>query len=372
MSLTLINSSESKVRKGVDILAPGADSVNTIKLPEEDFQPLLAPERTVIDVVNDFSWYSGPKAESAALNKLPCAFLIEREQRLSSLISGALYYLNASAKAFARVADAVAEGQPISLLGNGDYRKALQAGSKLLNKYAGAIANDSDEQLLAKHNLKSLQGIYLTNPTGFQYRLPFYDTTQTVGNSWGTASNKTPFEGIINAGTEIIENISRTVNIAQPGVYIEKPKYFQHADQGESRTITFPLINTIRRNNSSPIQQNYELLWLLAFQNKAYKTSFARTPPPKIYTVSVPGQFSMPYAYISNMNIEFLGTVRRSRVSVPLLKGERITSTDIEVPVPDAYNVSITFTSLISDYGNAMISDAMNVRVTDNGVVFGA
>ena len=118
------------------------------------------------------------------------------------------------------------------------------------------------------------------------------------------------------------------------------------------------------------------MLWLLTFQNKSYKTSFSRTPPPKLYTISVPGQFSFPYAYISGMSVEFLGTVRRTEVTVPTLitEGEtsKVSSTTITVPVPDAYNVSLTFTSLIGDYGNAMMSDAFNVGIKGGEVTFGS
>ena len=373
MSTLLINPKNSTVREKVDVFVPGKDAVSTIALTNDDVQPILKPVKSVIDVVHDFSWYSGPKASPKALDKLPCAFLIEREQKLSSLVAGALYYLRAPIKGAKQAIQSVAESGPLSLLGNIDVESALDKGSKFIEDLAGGTTITKDDfELLKNHNLTSLEGIYLTAQTGFNYRLPFYDTAQSVTNQWGDSNTKVPFQGIVQAGTEFIENASSLINVTQPGVYIEKPKYFQQGNSGESKTIKFPLINTIRRNDNNPIQQNFELLWLLTFQNKAYKTSFARTPPPKLYTVSVPGQFSMPYAYISNMSVNFLGTVRRSPVSIPILKNGRVTTTIVDAPIPDAYDVSITFTSLIGDYGNAMMSDAFNARVTDNGVVFGA
>jgi len=114
------------------------------------------------------------------------------------------------------------------------------------------------------------------------------------------------------------------------------------------------------------------LLWLLAFQNKAYKTSFSRTPPPKIYSVNVPGQFSMPYAYISNMSVDFIGTVRKQRVFVPSGTGVgTIGIKPIETPVPEAYEVSLEFTSLIKDYGNTMLGNQFSTSIIDNTVTFG-
>jgi len=378
MSTLLINTEDSTTRTSVDIAAPGVKGVSTIPLKDEDAQPLLKPASKVIDVVNNFSWYSGPKASSTALDKQPCAFLIEREQRLSSLISGALYYLNASKKAFQQANNALqSNGTVKSLLGSIDGNVVMEKAKSLINTFAsstGTGISESDSALLENHNLNSIQGIYLTEPTGFQYRLPMYSIDQSLTNQWGDRQKDSLLTGLIDGATEIVENFSTGyLNISQPGVYIEKPKYFQTGQSGESQTITFPLINTIQRGTQNPIQQNYELLWLLTFQNKSYKTSFSRTPPPKLYTISVPGQFSMPYAYISNMKVEFLGTVRRSTVTVPSLnKSGKVVTTDIKVPVPDAYNVSITFESLIGDYGNTMMSPAFNTNISNGTVSFGS
>jgi hypothetical protein len=378
MSTLLINTEDSTTRTSVDIAAPGVKGVSTIPLKDEDAQPLLKPASKVIDVVNNFSWYSGPKASSTALDKQPCAFLIEREQRLSSLISGALYYLNASKKAFQQANDALQNNGTVkSLLGSMDSNVVMEKAKSLINTFAsstGTGISESDSALLENHNLNSIQGIYLTEPTGFQYRLPMYSIDQSLTNQWGDRQKDSLLTGLIDGATEIVENFSTGyLNISQPGVYIEKPKYFQTGQSGESQTITFPLINTIQRGTQNPIQQNYELLWLLTFQNKSYKTSFSRTPPPKLYTISVPGQFSMPYAYISNMKVEFLGTVRRSTVTVPSLnKSGEVVTTDIKVPVPDAYNVSITFESLIGDYGNTMMSPAFNTNISNGTVSFGS
>lgn len=382
MSTILINTDQSTVAESVDILVPGAADVRTLRLPNEDVQPKLA-SKGVIDVINNFSWYAGPKASAAALNKIPCVFLTEREQKISSLISGALYYLRSAGKAIQGQAENAGfgdAGDPTSLLGKlnaiGSDGGAISQLKGTVGKIRDAIADyaKEDTALLGAHNLKSLEGIYLTTKTGFEYRLPFYDTEQSVSSEWGEMSEDTggALNGIISKGMSIANTVSETLNITQPGVYIEKPKYFQHAEAGIKRTVKFPLLNTIRRSDINQVQQNYELLWLLAFQNKAYKTSFAKTPPPKIYTISVPGQFSMPYAYISSLSINFLGTVRRASVSTPILSEKTISTTSIEVPVPEAYEVTIEFTSLIGDYGNAMMSNAFTTSINNDTVIRGS
>jgi hypothetical protein len=188
---------------------------------------------------------------------------------------------------------------------------------------------------------------------------------------YGEGSGENFVQGAVDMGVDIVRNISSAVNFAQPGTYIEEPKYFEGIGT-RTETIDFPLSNTVRRGTVSPIQQNYELLWLLAFQNTPYKTSFSRTPPPKIYSVQVPGQFSMPYAYINSMSVGFVGTVRKTSVVVPSGNGTGVVGSKvIQTPVPEAYQVSITFTSLIGEYGNTMISDGFSTSINDNIVRIG-
>lgn len=383
MSTVLIDTSGgSKFQEGTQLLDMGKED-NVLKqlgiqLTDTDARPLLKPTSKVIDVVNDFSWYAGPKATSAALNKVPCVFLTEREQLLSSLISGGLYYLNNAARAVDTFAQS---GFIKSLLGDaqkgGNVEKFIKGGQAAARKtfesvQAAATGTESDRLLLNQHNLKSLEGIYFTKPTDFHYRLPLYSQPSTpLSPGYGEGSGENFVQGAVDMGVDIVRNISSAVNFAQPGTYIEEPKYFEGIGT-RTETIDFPLSNTVRRGTVSPIQQNYELLWLLAFQNTPYKTSFSRTPPPKIYSVQVPGQFSMPYAYISGMSVGFVGTVRKTSVVVPSGNGTGVVGSKvIQTPVPEAYQVSISFTSLIGEYGNTMISDGFSTSINDNIVRIG-
>ncbi len=347
-----------------------------------DNKPVLKPYTKVIDVVNDFSWYAGPKATPTALNRIPCCFITEREQLLSSLISGGMYYLNAAGK----TAEALAGSDWVtSLLGAANEGGKEEGGKsnpllnkiKLVSEAIESLAGSTEDRLLLdQHNLKSLEGIYFTKETDFHYRLPIYGSNDmSLSEGFGTDASGQLGQALGSKADEAIntaDSMAMAVNFAQPGVYIEKPNYFQGVTQGRTEVIEFPLSNTVRRGTVSPIQQNYELLWLLAFQNKPYKTSFTRTPPPKIYTVSVPGQFSMPYAYISGMSVDFVGTLRKAVVTVPSGNGEgTIGSKEITTTVPEAYQVKLNFTSLIGEYGNTMLSDTFSTSVEGNRVSIG-
>jgi hypothetical protein len=224
---------------------------------------------------------------------------------------------------------------------------------------SNAISSDDRALLSSSEYLRSYLGIYYTKTTGFKYVLPYFgDNLMTVQNSFGaTAQEQTGIGTALEAGQKVVEEVSSTINLTQPGSYIERPKHFQYPTEGKSITVTFPLVNTFRRTQQLPFQQNYELLWILAFQNKPYRTSFSRIMPPKIYTLVMPGQEFFPYCYISNMQVNFSGTRRLLPVTLP-------TGSTVNTTIPDAYMVSITFTSLLANIANTMVSKSFAQNIT--------
>ena len=337
----------------------------------------------VIDVLQ-MPWYAGDKASSSKINKIPRGYIVERKQKLSSIISGAMYYLGgvinegaavggavkAAGQAAANtetgkaVGDAVSSFTPDSvksLLGNINISIPSINAFDTFNDVKKDIkkALQSDQRLLEKNNLSSLLGIYLTEETGFKYAFPYLNGPIGVNSNWG-GEGEGAISGIVNKGMSIVDELARITNVTQPGVYIQKPKYFNFEQEGKSVSFNFPLLNTVKRG-SYDYKSNYELLWLLMYQNKPYKTSFARTNPGKIYTVEIPGVVSMPYAYISEMSVDFRGTIRQLPVDTPK---------KYNAPIPEAYVVNITFTSLITDFANTMQGSGFTSTIEENKVSF--
>lgn len=313
----------------------------------------------VIDVRGDFIWSITPK--KSVLDTIPAVYLVERSQQANSLVSSALYYITTFLqKTGLSGSDKLEKGDQDKILTTvvdnlngslggkttGDFDKTT---ASLKEKIDKLVDNKQDTALLSTDYLKSYIGIYLTKETGFKYVLPYFgNNSYSIGSTWAQqAQNETSIARAINAAQGMAETVASNLNILQPGTFIEKPKYYQYPTEGESITITFPLINTFRAGNILPYQQNYELLWILAFQNKPYRTSFSRILPPKIYTLTIPGLKYMPYCYISNMTVDFQGTRRLLDVALP-------TGQTIKAPIPEAYSVSITFTGLLADIGNMM------------------
>jgi hypothetical protein len=339
-------------------------------------------EGKIIDVVNDFSWTASPKLQSST--KVPVMYLQEREQIQNSLLSSAIYYLNAAAefdignkdgntakgfndnvKAFLTSLDDIVKDGLGTSLGVTDFL-FRRAGVEEITKQN--LASDTS---LLQDRLKSYIGIYLTKPTGFNYVFPFYNQTPLgINSNWSSESQllTNPVAGAVNAAQGAMERTAYMLNITQPGTFIEKPKFFQYDTAGDTVTVSFPLFNTIKRTDKIPYQQNYELLWILAFQNKPYRTSFSRISPPKLYTLTVPGQKYMPYCYISDMKIDFGGTRRNLPVSIPA-PGTDANFNTVQISIPDVYMVSITFTSLLADVANRMVDSGFTSKKISVGTV---
>lgn len=336
------------------IIGSVANKAANYSVTNTDAEVRLKPpgSKSVIDVISDFVWTASPLTKTKL--KIPYLYATELRQEQNSLITSALYYIN-SIGSSSITSDAV--DQLTKILGNGAGGTVSDLLSKFKGKVNSLITSGGDSSILTTY-LKSYLGLYLTKPTGFRYAFPFFSgKPHDVSSSWQDSSQiKSLYaDKFTQDGMNVVDTAAATLNIMQPGTYIEKPRYYHYPTEGESVSFSLPLINTVQKGSKLPYQQNYELLWILAYQNKPYRTSFSRILPPKIYTVSVPGIKYFPYAYISNMTVDFLGTRRQLEVNTPV--GAVTTS------IPEAYMLNITFTSLLADTGNLMISDGFRSKV---------
>lgn len=82
----------------------------------------------------------------------------------------------------------------------------------------------------------------------------------------------------------------------------------------------------------------------------------------------------MPYAFISNMTVDFFGSRRSYHINIP---NGRNGTTKIQTIIPDAYSVTITLKSLVSETQNFLYhmlfekQDIVNVIETtgENGIL---
>lgn len=248
----------------------------------------------------------------------------------------------------------------------------LKAGLAELDSLPSEIANAASIPSLNSSVLRPYEGLYLTEDTKFCYSFPYLENDPNyVENAFGDQDEA--FSGKIPGGPSMgqlmrefrsnIQSMAALTNITQPGVYIEKPKFFQFNDKGEEISFSFPLINT-GHSTWQDVRKNWQLLFMLIYQNRPNRRSRDLIDPPCIYEVNIPGNKFMPYAYISNLSIEFLGNRRQQKLTIPGVNGG---TREIATIIPDAYQVSITVTGLVAEAQNmlfAMITDKQGDKST--------
>jgi len=236
-----------------------------------------------------------------------------------------------------------------------------------------AGANLNVESLNSKY-LLPYEGLYLTEDTEFYYRFPYFvNTLNDISNKFSSTPNLNPAEiggpgGAFYGLSENLGSAALTVaanaNMNAPGIYIEKPKFYNFSEDGEALIFKFPLVNTGWATYTD-VLRNWQLLYLLAYQNRPNRRSRDLIDPPVIYEVSIPGSRYYPYAYIETMKVAFVGSVRKMLIDVPYGTG----TIKIESIIPDAYDVTITLRALVRESQNflySMLYDKYNIISTSS------
>jgi hypothetical protein len=195
--------------------------------------------------------------------------------------------------------------------------------------------------------------------------MPYFSNNQNnVNNSFGENDrilNNTAFNyeygpfgffsQLKDITLDLAKTVSRNVNIFEPGIYIEKPKFYEFQSSGTPISFAFPLINT-GHSTFEDVLNNWQLLFMLTYQNRPNRKTRDLIDPPCIYEITIPGVKYFPFAYISKMSISYIGNRRKMYLTVPVQGG----GVPIDTIVPDAYEVSITLTPLIAESQNFLYS----------------
>lgn len=344
----------------------------------------------IIDVVNNFQWTTSPPGTQSR-QEVPGITLREKRLRTNSMIAGAFYYLASGSSSLGTlaarggaVANSFVPGSTQTLgniFNNVAQNPAVQNAytgisniftQSVLNSVATLTTGTTDiNQILSKdieglnsNLLKSYEGLYITEDTKFRYYLPYFtDQLNVINNSF--TENDATFRPDTNMGKGVeeirgaAEALARFANFAEPGIYIERPKFFSFNGSGDRITVEFPLLNT-GWSTYEDVKRNWQLVFMLTYQNRPNRRSRELIDPACIYEVSIPGVKYLPFAYMSDISIDFLGSRRTMELEVPTSNG---TST-INAIIPDAYKISLTLTGLVSESQNflaAMLTDKQDI-----------
>jgi hypothetical protein len=401
-------------------------------------------QTSLVNVVRDFYWTYSPVGDIARA-EVPRIILTERKLRTNALISQLKYSLgqaysggtqtlqnlqqfgsstgataalqNAGNKlsqflaglvpgAVAAGAESIASGASGLVTDTTSKIGGVAANSDTLQqgiaaaKNIGAQVSDALGQTFADDNnptvnsspwLAPYRNLYLTDPTGWVYVLPYFNNNQAnQSNSFSDSGSvgSGPIAGAMQAAANVTNDVAglfASLNSPAQITYIEKAKFYNYdSNSGEDITVEFPLINT-GSVTYDDVVRNWQFLFLLLYQNRPGKTSQNTVDQPVIYQVEVPGVKFFPFCYIQGLNIEFVGSRRELNINVPTSSsitsdagdlGQSMSnasgSVSIPVVIPDAYKVTISLKSMIANSKNFMQHMIGPHQLVEAGVSNGA
>lgn len=340
-----------------------------------------------VNIVSDFYWTN--HGTNARMN-VPKIRLVEKKLLVSAYVSNMLLAIkNASETAKEGVGKLASVGE--STLGmmtgdnlsdtlSGSLQRSLDVLRKKMN--TNGVNAELGSELINSEYLNSYNGIYLVKSTGFSYTFPLefgeqvgisnrFDSTAGKGGSTSPEKSDqkesfTDKAAKLDGGIQMLADMAaKTKNLTEPGTYFERAKEFGLNVDSDAQqwNVSFPLSNTGAYDS---MLQNINFVYMFRYQNTPGRRTRSIIDPPCIYEVFVEGVSYVPYAFITNLKIEFLGKVSDEIVD---LGGK-----EVRMPVPEAYNVSFTVVALNPKTRNMMMAGlesnvftnaSDNMRMTD-------
>lgn len=392
----------------------------------------------IVNVVNDFPWTYSKPGEKARL-ETPKIIMIEKRFKTNALISNIIYAYATAEEDFNKLINnlenligASAASSFLNVL-KSIYQTA-KTGADFVFNSASSFTNSTNSPTQENNKesfnlntalqktkdwfkkntqdnnpvlndllLKAYKNLYPSANTGWKFVFPYFDDyLNSSQNSFGDDTGMHSLN-ILKTGVEELRSIAGLAGVLQSPFgfsFQEKAKFYNFPSEGEEFSFTFPLINT-GDINFDQVVKNWQLLFLLLYQNKPTRLDRNLVEPPVFYQVSIPGQKFLPFCYITNLSVEFKGSRRELEFKLdfqsqvanetfinpadlnsnnPNLIGPqpqtnlqtnsvldlstKNLSRDIKAIIPDAYVVKISLKSLVKETRNFM---AYTVLGNDTG-----
>ena len=356
-----------------------SDSSNLGKLLQNKAYGSQSPLESPIDVINDFPWTVNP---ASSRTDVPALQLIEQRILYNSVVSNLMYSVEAAADsgfAIANLAgDALAgAGNALaSTFGTGEQASDdTGSGAAAEKETEESLFSKAKRELSTKYDqlasaggyrrlpqaMKPYQGLYATEFTGFNYRFPYLtDAAYAVNTNFGDAEGNI-LKPITDTVAGFAQGLAGIANVLKPGTYIEKSQQFQMGQTGRSLSFKIPLLNTL---DPADVSTNWQLIFGLIYQNRPGRISKSIIDQPVLYEVNLPGIAHMPYAYIQELSVNFLGARRLMTFEVPVQDDTNNNVGLIETTVPDAYELNITVTGLNEETRNMLFTNITKSKLT--------
>ncbi len=295
-------------------------------IPTQQFNP-EKPTPQLINVIDDFEWTHTP---THGRHEVPRIRLSEYRVEFNSLIQNIRYLLSAAKQTGANVLGQGEAINNISTLTQAAQQKAQKDADKNekvnfltrsldLAKDIGRAINDAsiNSSNVKANHLMPYHGLYGLQPTGFEYMFPYFDSDwRNVSTNWSSIDGKGGLLGGFitetgNIASDVIDTFGALPQVKGSG--IERPQMYSYGEGGASKTLKFSLINT---DKFGDVVRNWQLCFMLLYQQLPNKISKVLYEPPVVYEVEIPGLFYSPFAYIRNIAITNRGAIRTMKIPV--------------------------------------------------------
>jgi hypothetical protein len=376
-----------------------------------------------VNVARDYPWtYSKPG--EGARQEVPKIYMLEKRLKTNAFISSLVYSFANAQTGAQEIIDTLeknnigtGEGGFLSVLKdlqqsavNGAYYAAGSISNFINNKQIKGPTDENTFSQIVETGKSTLNPIFNffrdraidNNPifedplltayknlypcinTGWNYVFPYFDDYfSSSQNIFGDDTGMNVLN-LIKTGAEAFQSIAGLAGaITRPFGFSfqEKAKFYNFPSEGEEFKFEFPLINT-GSTTFDEVVKNWQLIYLLLYQNKPARINRNVIEPPVLYEVSIPGQKFYPFCYISNIEVDFKGsrrelefnldytnTVLNDTLPVPLTGPTQpgtppessikdiktITETKkFRTIIPDAYVIRITLKALTAETRNFM------------------
>ena len=351
-----------------------------------------------VNVVSDFYWTYSKLKE--ARQEVPRIILTEKKLKTNALVSQLKYSYGVTKDSINAALDKLPDDTKNNIInvvkGTKDTVASQQVGGKTLGdqlKDKFDFLQDDNNIFDTNPYLRPYRDLYITEPTGWEFHFPYFDNYNNSQQNAFSNDAPNPFLGILKKGAEMLTDVASIASVLTGPAsisFVEKSKFYNYSEEGEEFSFSFPLINTGSVTFDDVIR-NWELLFLILYNNKPSRRNTSLIDPPAIYQVEIPGVKFLPFCYISSIAVEFQGSRRELNFDLSyidnlnvdaampvannvlpgitsvvnkifnspnIVRGFSNTSTprSITAIIPDAYNIKISVKSLITESKNFMYS----------------
>lgn len=292
-------------------------AANVLYKPSKTPSRYLSPDGDGNIDVTKMAWTLTP---ASGRIDVPTMYLTEFQQNVGQLISSVIYY--------------------------------TKAVTNIANGTDGIITGASNDENIYQYK-------YFAIPTGFSYKIPYFNPMKTSKtNAFSLENSQNPFSGLLDIvgkssvfksvmggkgllGSALI-GAGLAVGLADsilPGkINLENPQSWS-ASTVADYSVTWDLYNG---GTVEDIINNRNLAYILSYQNSPARRSAFIVDPPVIYSMYIPDVISMPACYVSSINITNLGNTRQMQLN------------GVNRVIPEGYRFNLTFKSLLMDTRNIM------------------